>query len=189
MHSFGRLHLFRESCIGFAFVRCVEPLPLLEGLAVFKHFWALLVVLSPLPLLEGKLCFSWLRWAVVHVFGDQVLLSAHFKWPSFTFSLAFGHLGEFSVFLFFFFFFFFFFFLLAFVCWCWQCTHQGGYCKHKVDICPCGPDLWWLIVNVICVLGWVCELTMAWVGLCNMSLGLWCVGVELGGGGRWWAEG
>ena len=41
-----------------------------------------------------------------------------------------------------------------------------------------------MIANVIHVLGSVCELTMACVGLCNMSLGLWCAGVELGGGGR-----
>jgi hypothetical protein len=34
----------------------------------------MLVVLSPLPLLEGKLCFTWLRQVVAHVFGDQVLL-------------------------------------------------------------------------------------------------------------------
>jgi hypothetical protein len=32
-------------------------------------------------------------------------------------------------------------------------------------------------------------LTMAWVGLCHMSLGLWCVGVEFGGGGRRRGEG
>jgi hypothetical protein len=56
-------------------------------------------------------------------------------------------------------------------------------------MCPCGWDLWWVIVNVIRVLGWVCELTMTWVGLCNMSLGLWCAGVELGGGGRRRGEG
>ena len=62
-------------------------------------------------------------------------------------------------------------------------------CKHKVDMCPCGSDLWWVIVNVIRVLGWVCELTMSWVGLCNMSLGLWCAGVELRGGGRQRGEG
>jgi len=30
---------------------------------------------------------------------------------------------------------------------------------------------------------------MVRVGLCNMSLGLWCAGVELGGGGRWRGEG
>jgi hypothetical protein len=30
---------------------------------------------------------------------------------------------------------------------------------------------------------------MAWVGLCDMSLGLWCAGVELKGGGRWRGEG
>jgi hypothetical protein len=56
-------------------------------------------------------------------------------------------------------------------------------------MCPYGWDLWWVIVNVIRVLGWVCKLTMTWVGLCNMSLGLWCAGVELGGGGRWRGEG
>jgi hypothetical protein len=56
-------------------------------------------------------------------------------------------------------------------------------------MCPCGSDLWWVIVNVIHVLGLVCELTMAWVGLCNMSLGLWCAGVELGGSGWRWGEG
>jgi hypothetical protein len=32
-------------------------------------------------------------------------------------------------------------------------------------------------------------LTMAWVGLCDMSLGLWCAGVELGDGGRRRGEG
>jgi hypothetical protein len=62
-------------------------------------------------------------------------------------------------------------------------------CEHKVDMCPCGSDLWWMIVNMICILGWVCKLTMEWFGLCNMSLGLWCVGVELEGGGRRWGEG
>ena len=46
-----------------------------------------------------------------------------------------------------------------------------------------------MIANVIHVLGSVCELTMACVGLCNMSLGLWCAGVELGGSGRWRGEG
>jgi hypothetical protein len=30
---------------------------------------------------------------------------------------------------------------------------------------------------------------MAWVGLCDMSLGLWCAGVELGDGGRPRGEG
>jgi hypothetical protein len=30
---------------------------------------------------------------------------------------------------------------------------------------------------------------MACVGVCNMSLGLWCAGVELGGGGRQRDEG
>jgi hypothetical protein len=50
MHSSGKLHLFRGSCV---FARCVEHLPLLEGLAVFLAFRVLLVVLSPLPLLEG----------------------------------------------------------------------------------------------------------------------------------------
>jgi hypothetical protein len=38
MHSFGRLHLFRGSCTLSSFARCVEPLPLLEGLAIFRHF-------------------------------------------------------------------------------------------------------------------------------------------------------
>jgi hypothetical protein len=27
--------------------------------------------------------------------------------------------------------------LKLFVCWCCQCTHQGGDCEHKVEICPC----------------------------------------------------
>ena len=34
IHSFGRLHLLKGSHIRIAFARCVEPLPLLEGLAV-----------------------------------------------------------------------------------------------------------------------------------------------------------
>jgi hypothetical protein len=33
-----RLHLFRGSCIWAIFARCVEPLPLLEGLAFFWLF-------------------------------------------------------------------------------------------------------------------------------------------------------
>jgi hypothetical protein len=74
MHSFGRLNLFRGSCNSVAFTRCVEPLPLLEGLASFLSFRVLLVVLSPLPLLEGKLCFTLLRRVISHVYGDQVLL-------------------------------------------------------------------------------------------------------------------
>ena len=42
MHSFERLHLFRGSCtfepdlVLNCFASCVEPLPLLEGLAVFE---------------------------------------------------------------------------------------------------------------------------------------------------------
>jgi hypothetical protein len=56
-------------------------------------------------------------------------------------------------------------------------------------MCPYGSDLWCVIVNVIRVLDWVCELTMAWVGLCNMSVGLWCAGVELIDGGRRRGEG
>jgi hypothetical protein len=50
-------------------------------------------------------------------------------------------------------------------------------------------DLWWVIVNVIHDRGWVCVLTMVWVGLCDMSLDLWCAGVKLGGGGWWRDEG
>jgi hypothetical protein len=38
MYSCERLHLFRGSCTWFAFAGCVEPLPLLEGLAVFWLF-------------------------------------------------------------------------------------------------------------------------------------------------------
>jgi hypothetical protein len=39
-HAFiwERLHLLRGSCICVAFARCVEPLPLLEGLVVFWLF-------------------------------------------------------------------------------------------------------------------------------------------------------
>ena len=58
IHLVECMHLGDCICSGgvaseFFFARCVEPLPLLEGLAVFRHFKALLVVLSPLPLLEG----------------------------------------------------------------------------------------------------------------------------------------
>ena len=49
------------------------------------------------------MCFTWLHRAVAHVFGDQVLLISND--PVLAFPLAFGHLGEFIVFLFFFFFF------------------------------------------------------------------------------------
>jgi hypothetical protein len=62
-------------------------------------------------------------------------------------------------------------------------------CEQKGDMCPCDSDLWWVIVNVIHVPGWVYELTVAWVGLCDMSLASWCPGVELGGSGRWRGEG
>jgi hypothetical protein len=38
MHSSGRLHLFRGRCIWVASARCVEPVPFVEGLAVFWLF-------------------------------------------------------------------------------------------------------------------------------------------------------
>ena len=47
VHTFEILHLFRGTCIWVAFARCVEPLLLLEGPAIFQVLWALLVVLSP----------------------------------------------------------------------------------------------------------------------------------------------
>jgi hypothetical protein len=98
--------------------------------------------------------------------------------------LAFGNLGKFSIFSSSFLC-----FLSVVICWCWQCTNQGEDCEHKVDMCPCGLSLWRVIVNMTCILGWVWELTMAWVGLCDMSLGLWCASVELRGGGRRQGEG
>jgi hypothetical protein len=71
-----------------------------------------------------------------------------------------------------------------------RCSANGEiFYEHKVDMCPCSSDLWCVIVNMILVLGWACELPMVWVGLCNMSLGLWCAGVELEGGGQRWGEG
>jgi hypothetical protein len=51
-------------------------------------------------------------------------------------------------------------------------------------MCPCGSSLWWVIVNVTGTSGWVCGLTVTWVVLCNISLSLWCAGVELRDGGR-----
>jgi hypothetical protein len=49
-HSYEKLPLFMGSCICLA--RCVEPLPLLEALAVFS-ISSLASGVSLLPLLEG----------------------------------------------------------------------------------------------------------------------------------------
>jgi hypothetical protein len=98
-----------------------------------------------------------MRRDVAHVFGVQVLLLSSFQMTYFGFSLAF--LDEFFVsfrlllFL----------FLQSVVCWCWQCTHQGVDCEHKVDTCSCGSSVWWVIVNKCSVSGWVGWLTGAWV--------------------------
>jgi hypothetical protein len=107
-----RLHLFRGSCTWVAFSRCVEPLSLLEGLAVFRlssggsssflAFRVLLVVLIPLSLLEGYLCVYLVASSRCPCLWGPSF--AHFKWPSFGFSLVFGHLVELLVLLFFFFF-------------------------------------------------------------------------------------
>jgi hypothetical protein len=129
MHSYGRLHFFRGSCIWVASARCVKPLPLLEGLTVFLAFRALLVVLSPLPLLEGYLCFTWLRRAVACVFGDQVLLISNDPVLAFLWLLVIWVSSLFSLLLLFL-------LLKLFVCWCWQCTHQEGDYKYKIDMCP-----------------------------------------------------
>jgi hypothetical protein len=61
-------------------------------------------------------------------------------------------------------------------------------CEHKVSMCHCGSfcDEWLSTWSTT----WVeCDLTMTWVELCDMSLGLWCAGVEFGGGGRRQGEG
>jgi hypothetical protein len=65
-------------------------------------------------------------------------------------------------------------------------TYMECLYEHKVDTCPCG-----LVVMSdyqrdlrLRLSRWKREL-----GLCNMSLGLWCAGVELGGGGRQRCEG
>ena len=103
---------------------------------------------SILPLLEDQLWFAWFRRAVVHVFGDQALLISN---DPVLFFLAFGHLDEFSSsssfssFL-----------LKLFVWWCWQCTHQGGDCEHKVDKYPCVfVFVWWVIDQRDPRIGWV----------------------------------
>jgi hypothetical protein len=95
----------------------------------------------------------------------------HFKWPSFGFSLAFGHLGELFVFSSS--------FVLSLCCHLLVLTQEGEIAKHKVDMCPYGSDLWWVIVNVICDLGWVWEL---WV-VQHVS---WLV-VRRCGTRRWWS--
>jgi hypothetical protein len=96
----------------------------------------------------------------------------------FGFCLAFGHLSKLLLF---------FLFLLIYVFewWCWQCTHQGGDCEHKVDL--------FLVVRVDD--GWLSTWVVLWLSrwtnhkmscvLCDMSLSLWCVGVEHKDGGRY----
>jgi hypothetical protein len=65
-------------------------------------------------------------------------------------------------------------------------SQGGAQCEHKVDMCPCGSSLMMSDCQRTDVLGWVWELTVAWVVLCNVFLGLWYTGVEVGGGSRRW---
>ena len=65
-------------------------------------------------------------------------------------------------------------------------SQGGAQCEHKVDMCPCGSSLMMSDCQRTDVLGWVWELTVARVVLCNVFLGLWYTGVEVGGGSRRW---
>jgi hypothetical protein len=76
------------------------------------------------------------------------------------------------------------FLLYIFMWWCWQCTHQGGNCEHKVNLSfVVRIDDEWLSTDSIS--GWVVD----WPGhetkcCATMSVGLWCAGVEHRCGGR-----
>jgi hypothetical protein len=95
VHSSGWLHLFRGSCTWVAFARCVELLPLPEGLAIFG-FLSFASGVEPVASSWGLALFYLI--ASSHcpcLWGPSF---THFKWPRFGFSLAFDHLVKLFVF-------------------------------------------------------------------------------------------
>ena len=110
-----------------------------------------------LHLFRGSFCY--LCWAFVSSRGTScvyLVASCHYPVLAFHWLLV---IWVSSLF----FFFFFFFSGSSVVCWCCQCTHQGGrFWTHGRHVPMCF-GLWWVIVNVSSTLGWVVELTEAWV--------------------------